>query len=76
MTLTSTPLAFTINLNLVQIQDLVLQMPAEQKKFIYELLKSEFENKNVEWISKELLNSLPEDDNISDKEFYESLKQL
>jgi hypothetical protein len=77
MTLTSTPLvAYTINLDFAQIQGLVMQMPDEQKKLIYDLLKPEVENQKVEWISKEILDSLPEDDNISDEEFYESLKQL
>jgi glutamate formiminotransferase len=77
MILTSTPLvAYTINLDFAQIQGLVMQMPDEQKKLIYDLLKPEVENQKVEWISKEILDSLPEDDNISDEEFYESLKQL
>ena len=57
-------------------RDLILknsELPMDDQR---KLLKSEFENKEVEWISKELLDSLPEEDNISEEEFYESLKEL
>ena len=66
----------TIDLNFTQVRDLVLQIPDEERKLIYSLLKSEFERKETQWISNEILEGLPEEDDISEEEFYESLKEL
>lgn len=80
MTLTtqSKPLTrLTIDLDFTQIRDLVLQMPDEERKLIYSLLKSEFENKEIQWISEELIDEAPEEETeISDEAFYESLKEI
>ena len=77
MTLTSQPLAFTINLDFVQVRDLVLQMPDEERKLMYELLKSEFENKFSNLYSDEELEALPEEEpEVSEEAFYESLKEI
>lgn len=78
MTLIEKPLTkYTVDLGFVQIRDLVLQMPDDEKKLIYNLLKSEFENKGTEWISEEFINEAPEEEvEVSDEEFYESLKTI
>lgn len=69
--------SYTVDLNFVQIRDLVLQMPDKEKKLIYELLKSEFENRGTEWISEEFIEDAPEEEQeVSDEEFYESLKHI
>lgn len=77
MTFATQPLtSLTINLDFTQIRDLVFQMPDKERKLIYQLLQSEFQNKEIEWVSEELLEGSPEEDDISDEEFYESLKEL
>lgn len=68
---------YTVSLDFVQIRDLVLQMPEKEKKLIYELLKSEFENKNFQLFSEEELADMPEEEvEVSEEEFYESLKHI
>lgn len=69
--------SYTVDLNFVQIRDLVLQMPDKEKKLIYELLKSSIENQNFQLYTEEELENMPDEEpEVSDEEFYESLKHI
>ena len=46
---------YTVSLDFAQIRDLVLQMPEKEKELIFELLKSQFENKNFQLFTEEEL---------------------
>ncbi|NJN76977.1 MAG: hypothetical protein HC803_00505 [Saprospiraceae bacterium] len=78
MTYNKLPLtAYTVSLDFVQIRDLVLQMPENERKLIYGLLQAEFENKNFQLYSEEELENMPDEEpEVSDEQFYESLKHI
>jgi hypothetical protein len=78
MTYNKLPLtAYTASLDFVQIRDLVLQMPESERKLIYGLLEAEFENKNFQLYSEEELENMPDEEpEVSDEQFYESLKHI
>lgn len=78
MTLIEKPLTkYTVDLGFVQIRDLIMQMPDDEKKLIYDLLKAKFEDNSFQLFTEEEFAEMSDEEpEVSDEEFYESLKQI